>query len=62
MKGILFEQPEAIKGAKSLIEQAGILDCCELIVGNFFEFVPAGRDAYILKYLIYDWDDERAIA
>jgi hypothetical protein len=62
MKGILFDQPEAIKGAKSLIEQAGILDRCQLIAGNFFESVPAGGDAYILKYVIHDWDDERAIA
>jgi hypothetical protein len=62
MKGILFDQPEAIKGAKSLIEQAGILDRCQLIAGNFFESVPAGGDAYILKYIIHDWDDERAIA
>ncbi|MBD2612488.1 MAG: methyltransferase [Nostoc sp. ZfuVER08] len=62
MKGILFDQPEAIKGAKSLIEQAEILDRCQLIAGNFFESVPAGGDAYILKYVIHDWDDERAIA
>ncbi|MBD2515273.1 hypothetical protein H6G93_09670 [Nostoc sp. FACHB-973] len=62
IKGILFDQPEAIKGAKSLVEQAGILDRCELIAGDFFKSVPAGGDAYILKYVIHDWDDERAIA
>ena len=30
--------------------------------GDFFTSVPAGADAYILKYIIHDWDDERAIA
>jgi hypothetical protein len=30
--------------------------------GKFFESVPEGGDAYILKHIIHDWDDERAIA
>ena len=33
---------------------------CELVAGNFFESVPAGCDAYILKDILHDWDDERA--
>ena len=30
--------------------------------GSFFEALPAGADAYVLKKVIHDWDDERAIA
>ena len=33
-----------------------------MVGGDFFEQVPAGGDAYLLKHVIHDWDDERAIA
>ena len=32
------------------------------VEGSFFEALPAGADAYVLKKVIHDWDDERAIA
>jgi hypothetical protein len=44
------------------LEAEGVLERCQLAAGNFFESVPEGGDAYILKYIIHDWDDERAIA
>jgi O-methyltransferase len=30
------------------------------VAGDFFTAVPSGGDASIMKYLIHDWDDERA--
>jgi hypothetical protein len=27
-----------------------------------FAAVPAGGDAYIMKHIVHDWDDERALA
>ena len=62
MNGILFERPSVIEGARSLIAAGEVSDRCELVVGNFFEFVPTSGDAYILKNIILDWDDEKAIA
>ncbi len=29
--------------------------------GDFLEGVPAGADAYIMKHIIHDWDDERCV-
>ena len=29
--------------------------------GSFFERVPVGGDAYIMKHIIHDWDDDRAL-
>lgn len=60
-KGVLFDAPQVISGARSKIEAAGLADRCEAIGGNFFESVPAGGDAYIMKWIIHDWDDEKAI-
>jgi hypothetical protein len=62
MKGILFDVPEVIERAKAHISNSGVSDRCQLSSGSFFESVPAGADAYILKHIIHDWDDERAIA
>src|SRR4028118_826891 len=61
LKGVLFDQPYVIERAKRFLEAEGLLERCELAAGNFFESVPEGGDAYILKNIILDWDDERAI-
>ncbi|MBL8827176.1 MAG: hypothetical protein JNM18_09330 [Planctomycetaceae bacterium] len=34
---------------------------CEAIGGSFLESVPAGGDIYLLKHVLHDWDDERAV-
>jgi hypothetical protein len=57
LKGVLFDLPEVIAGAKNTLA-----DRVKMIGGSFFEAVPAGADAYILKHIIHDWDDERALA
>jgi ubiquinone/menaquinone biosynthesis C-methylase UbiE len=62
LKGVLFDRPYVIERAKRFLEAEGVLERCQLAAGNFFESVPEGGDAYILKYIIHDWDDERAIA
>ena len=62
LKGVLFDRPHVIERAKPFLEAEGLLERCQLAAGNFFESVPEGGDAYILKYIIHNWDDERAIA
>ncbi len=62
LKGVLFDRPYVIERAKRFLEAEGLLERCQQAAGNFFESVPEGGDAYILKYIIHDWDDERAIA
>ena len=39
----------------------GIAERCTLVPGDFFVSVPAGGDAYILKYILHNWDDERCV-
>jgi hypothetical protein len=62
LKGVLFDQPYVIERAKGFLEAEGLLERCQLAAGNFFESVPQGGDAYILKRIIDNWDDEKAIA
>jgi hypothetical protein len=62
IKGMVYDQAAVIAGAKQYLETAGLNGCCEAVAGNFFESVPSGGDAYMMKHIIHDWDDERAIA
>lgn len=61
LQGTLFDLPSVIAHATPLIEKAGIAGRCALVAGDFFESVPAGHDAYLLKHVLHDWDDERAL-
>lgn len=60
-KGVLADLGHVVDGARSKIERAGLSDRCEAVECDFFESVPAGGDAYVMKHIIHDWDDERAI-
>jgi SAM-dependent methyltransferase len=60
MRGILFDMQSVIDGADELLEREGVIDRVEKMSGDFFKEVPAA-DAYIMKHIIHDWDDERSI-
>ena len=60
LRGTLFDQPAVIEQAKSDAILAPFGDRCDLVGGSFFEAVPSGADAYIMKHIIHDWDDEHA--
>jgi O-methyltransferase domain/Dimerisation domain len=62
LRGIVFDLPHVVTGAKDVLERAGVTDRCQLMTGSFFETVPPGADAYILKSIIHDWDDAAALA
>jgi len=61
LKGILLDSAQVIEGARPKIEAARLADRCKVVPGDFFKDVPAGGDAYVMKWIIHDWDDERAI-
>jgi ubiquinone/menaquinone biosynthesis C-methylase UbiE len=60
MRGILFDLPGVIERAKANIKAAGLADRCQAIGGSFFESVPSGADAYLMRHIIHDWDTEKA--
>ncbi len=53
LRGILFDSPS---GATAIVDER-----CEVVTGDFFEAVPTA-DAYVVKSVIHDWDDERSVA
>src|SRR5690349_2199493 len=60
VKGVLFDAAEVIEGARPKIEAAGLADRLEAVAGDFFKSVPEGGDAYVMKWIIHDWDDEKS--
>ena len=64
MRGVLFDLPQVASGARAVLERAAVADRTTVVSGDFFApgQVPAGADAYILKHIIHDWDDDRAAA
>lgn len=61
LKGMIYDQPHVVVGAKQYLETSGLNGRCKVIGGNFFESVPSGGDAYIMQHIIHDWDDESGI-
>jgi hypothetical protein len=61
LQGILFDTGSGLAESSERLRAAGVEDRCEVVEGDFFDTVPAGADAYIMKSVIHDWDDERCI-
>jgi hypothetical protein len=57
-RGILFDLPSVVDGAEAELKRAGVIDRCEVVGGSFFESVPEGGDAYVLKSILHDWSDD----
>ena len=58
--GVLFDQPHVVETAEELLREQGVADRCRVEAGSFFESVPGGGDAYLLKSVIHDWYDPEA--
>ncbi len=59
MRGILFDLDHVLAGATAP-DALGVSDRCQKVTGDFFKAVPAGGDAYLMKHIIHDWNDEQA--
>jgi hypothetical protein len=55
LRGVLFDRPAVVAGVD-------LGERCRVDGGSFFEDVPGDADAYILKSVLHDWEDEPAVA
>ncbi len=60
LKGTVFDLPSVVERARSDEENTAFGERLDFAPGNFFESLPAGADAYLLKQVLHDWDDEHA--
>jgi orsellinic acid C2-O-methyltransferase len=61
LAGVLLDTAPGLADAPRTLAQAGVADRCRLVAGDFFQSIPAGADAYLLKHVLHDWDDERCV-
>jgi len=58
VRGVLYDLPAVVRGVPA--QDQSVTDRLEILAGDFFESVPPGADAYVLKGVIHDWNDEEA--
>ena len=56
-RGTLFDKGDVISRATASLQLLGLENRCEVCAGDFFVSVPSGGDAYLLKWILHDWDD-----
>ena len=60
LQGVVADRADVVERAKKEIAASGLGARCRAVAIDFFREVPGGADAYVLKHVIHDWDDERA--
>ena len=60
MYGLLFDLPHVVERARDDLRAAGLADRCETVGGSFFKPIPVQADAYFLRHILHDWDDDDA--
>ena len=61
LRGILYDLPGVIARAKERIAELQLADRCATLAGSFFDQVPAGGDAQMMRHIIHDWTNEQSL-
>lgn len=62
LTGTLFDRDHALVEAPGVLQAAGVEQRCRAVAGDFFAAVPAGAELYLLSRVLFNWDDDRALA
>jgi hypothetical protein len=62
LRGTVFDSPNGVADAATVLQKAGVGDRCEVQPGDFFQDIPQDGDLYIIKSVFQDWNDEDALA
>ena len=61
LRGVVLERADVVEGARRALADAGLAARSACVAGDFFEHVPAGADAYLLKSVLHNWRDDDAL-
>jgi hypothetical protein len=63
LHGVLFDQPQVVALAADTghVGTSDVRARCEIAGGDFFDAVPEGGDAYVMKYILHDWNDAQCV-
>jgi len=60
-RGIVFDEDYVVKETARCLAQAGLNGRCGVAAGSFFDDPVPEADAYLLKMILHDWDDEKSV-
>jgi C-methyltransferase len=60
-RGVLYDLAEVVASAPNLLRERNAADRVHIAEGSFFDSVPGGGDAYVLKNILHDWPDDKAL-
>jgi hypothetical protein len=60
-RGVLFDLPHVVGDAPERFRAQGLGDRVRVEGGSFFDFVPAGGDAYVVSHVIHDWSEPQCL-
>ena len=60
VRGMLCDLPGVVQRADPLIAAEGLAGRIQTVPTNFFEAIPPGADAYLMRHIIHDWSDEKS--
>jgi len=61
-RGVLFDLPAVAARAQEVLAGSGVSDRLRIVGGDFFDSVPHAGDAYLLRHVLHDWDDGKAVS
>jgi hypothetical protein len=61
LHGVLFDLPAVVEQAQQKLGEAGVLERCEPVGGDFFVGLPAGGQIYLLKSVLHNWPDAQCV-
>ncbi|UMB70214.1 acetylserotonin O-methyltransferase [Mycobacterium paraterrae] len=59
--GVLYDLPTVVATVSKILCYTRLADRIRIEQGSFFEGIPAGGDAYVLKNIMHDWPDDKAV-
>ncbi|ODQ87339.1 hydroxyneurosporene methyltransferase [Mycolicibacterium flavescens] len=60
-RGVVYDLASVVSGADATFRSAGLTERCSAEAGSFFDRVPEGGDAYVMKNIIHDWNDADSV-
>lgn len=61
IRGVLFDLPSMIERARQNAINTILSERYQMVSGDFFVSVPTSGNAYVMRRILHDWNDEKAV-
>lgn len=61
LRATLVDLPDTVERGRANLTEHGLATRCEFAGQSFFDPLPTGGDAYVLRHVLHDWGDEEAL-